>query len=329
MLLLGTVFAKHDTMKKIDIIILPIFLLLLISCIPMKENKTTKAGLKMQEFVIGISKYARSFKPEFIIVPQNGAELAFNKLNPDAGPNQMYMDAVDGFGIEELFFTEDSKIDDYRVSMLRKLKANKKIMVSEFITQDDKTQSIIEKNKNESFIIFPRSSVNEAYREIPATITDENATDVLKLSDAKNYLYLINSSNFKNKFYFIKALAETNYDVLIVDLFFNKGPFTPEEVEKMKTKANGGKRIVLSYVNVGSAENFRYYWDGNWILNDPAWLKKKYEGYKDEYYVEFWNPEWQKIILGNDESYMKKVIDAGFDGAYLDNVEAYYFLYND
>jgi len=44
--------------------------------------------------------------------------------------------------------------------------------------------------------------------------------------------------------------------------------------------------------------------------------------------VQFWNPEWQKIIYGNDDSYMKKILDAGFDGAYLDNVEAYYFLYN-
>ena len=82
------------------------------------------------------------------------------------------------------------------------------------------------------------------------------------------------------------------------------------------------------YINIGSAENFRYYWDGNWIIGDPAWIKKKYEGYQDEFYVEFWNPEWQKIIYGNNNSYMKKILDAGFDGAYLDNVEAYYFLYN-
>jgi cysteinyl-tRNA synthetase len=116
--------------------------------------------------------------------------------------------------------------------------------------------------------------------------------------------------------------------VIITDLFFHTQPFTPEEVEKMKTKANGGKRIVLSYMNIGSAENFRYYWNGNWVLNDPVWLKKKYEGYNDEYYVEFWHPQWQNIIYGNDGSYLKKIIDAGFDGAYLDNVEAYYFLYN-
>ncbi|MBL0317621.1 MAG: hypothetical protein IPP69_18435 [Flavobacteriales bacterium] len=43
--------------------------------------------------------------------------------------------------------------------------------------------------------------------------------------------------------------------------------------------------------------------------------------------MKFWNKEWQEIIYGNDASYTKKILDAGFDGAYLDNVEAFYFLY--
>ena len=43
-----------------------------------------------------------------------------------------------------------------------------------------------------------------------------------------------------------------------------------------------------------------------------------------------WNdrPTWQKMMFGNDDSYIKKIINAGFDGVFLDNVEAYYALYN-
>jgi len=292
-----------------------------------KEKKTIVAGMKMQDFVIAISKYARSIDPDFIVVPQNGAELAFNKLNPDAGVNQAYLDAVDGFGIEELFFNEKSKVDKYRLGMLQKLRDKKKIMVSELITKESATAEVLEKNKKEGFLSFPRSADNEDYKEIPA-ITDENNADINKLSDAKNYLYLINSSNYKQRFYYLKEVAKTNFDVVIIDLFFHTKPFTAEEIKQLQTKANGGKRLVLAYINIGSAENFRYYWNGNWIVGDPSWIKKKYEGYRDEFYVEFWNPEWQKIIYGNNNSYMKKILDAGFDGAYLDNVEAYYFLYN-
>lgn len=300
--------------------------LLLVSFSP-RENKTMKAGLKMQEFVIQISDYARKADPDFIIVPQNGAELAFNKLNPDAGTNSAYLNAVDGFGIEELFYTEKSKVDGYRLKMLQKLQPKKKILVSEYILNKSAAAETVAKNKKEGFLCFPRSADNEGYKQIPE-ITDENSHDINKLSDAKNYLYLINSSNYKQRFYYLKDIAKTNYDVVIIDLFFHTKPFTAEEIRQLQTKANGAKRLVLAYINIGSAENFRYYWDGNWIIGDPAWLKKKYEGYDDEFYVEFWNPEWQKIIYGNKDSYMKKILDAGFDGAYLDNVEAYYFLYN-
>ncbi len=292
-----------------------------------KESKTVKAGLKMQDFVIGLSKYARSVRPGFIIVPQNGAELAFSKLNADGGFNQAYLDAVDGFGIEELFFNERAKTDSYRLKMLQKLKTKKKILVSEFVTKEHAMDETLEKNKKEGFLSFPRSANNEDYKEIPP-ITDENTSDITQLSQARNYLYLINSSNYKQRFYYLKDIAKTNYDVVIIDLFFHTKPFTPEEIKQLQTKANGGKRLVLAYVSIGSAENFRYYWDGNWIVGDPAWIKKKYAGYADEFYVEFWNPAWQQIIYGNNNSYIKKILDAGFDGAYLDNVEAYYFLYN-
>lgn len=300
--------------------------LLLVSFSP-RENKTMKAGLKMQEFVIQISDYARKTNPNFIIVPQNGAELAFNKLNPDAGANTTYLNAVDGFGIEELFYTEKSKVDSYRLKMLQKLQPKKKILVSEHILKESAVEETIAKNKAAGFLCFPRGADNEGYKQIPA-ISDENSNDINKLSDARNYLYLINSSNYKQRFYYLKDIAKTNFDVVIIDLFFHTKPFTAEEIKQLQTKANGGKRLVLAYINIGSAENFRYYWDGNWIIGDPAWLKKKYAGYEDEFYVEFWNPEWQKIIYGNKDSYMKKILDAGFDGAYLDNVEAYYFLYN-
>jgi cysteinyl-tRNA synthetase len=303
------------------------FSCLLLFSFSTKEKKTIVAGMKMQDFVVGLSKYARSFDPDFIVVPQNGAELAFEKLNTDGNLNMAYMNAIDGFGIEELFFNEKSKVDSYRLKMLQKLKGSKKILVSEYITKEAAVGETIGKNKKEGFLSFPRSADNESYKEIPA-ITDENSNDINKLSEAKNYLYLINSSNYKQRFYYLKDIAKTNYDVVIMDLFFHTKPFTAEEIKQLQTKANGAKRLVLAYINIGSAENFRYYWDGNWIVGDPSWIKKKYEGYRDEFYVEFWNPEWQKIIYGNNNSYMKKILDAKFDGAYLDNVEAYYFLYN-
>ena len=44
--------------------------------------------------------------------------------------------------------------------------------------------------------------------------------------------------------------------------------------------------------------------------------------------VKYWDPEWQKIIYGNDASYAKKLIDAGFNGAYLDIIDAFSYFEN-
>lgn len=145
----------------------------------------------------------------------------------------------------------------------------------------------------------------------------------------KIFLYIINSERFSNKQDFIKAIASTNFDVVLIDLFFENNIFTTSDINQLKFKANGAKRLVIAYINIGAAETYRYYWKSNWKLHHPSWIKKKYSGYDDEYWVKFWHKDWQKIIFGNDNSYIKKIIDAGFDGAYLDNVEAYYFLYYD
>ena len=315
-------------MRKKFLLILFFLSIITLAFLPMKESKTTKAGIKMQDFVIDISKYARSIDSNFIIIPQNGPELAFEKMNPSGKFRTTYVDAIDGIAVEDLFFNEKPKVDTYRFNMLKKLKAQKQVMVSDFIIDSNAIENVKLQSDKEGFLLYPRVKTNEHYREIPTNIPNENANDILKLSDAKNYLYLINPIDLKTKNLFIKAIAATNYDMITIDLFYNDKPLTATEVAKLKTKANGGKRLIISYVNIGAAENWRYYWQRNWQLNDPIWLKKKYAGYEDEFYVQFWHEDWKKIIYGNNNSYVKKIIDAGFDGAFLDNVEAYYFLYN-
>ncbi|MCB9014152.1 MAG: endo alpha-1,4 polygalactosaminidase, partial [Bacteroidales bacterium] len=292
-----------------------------------KEKKSDIAAGKMQDFIIDISRYARGFNNDFIIIPQNGIELAFNNTDPAEGPKEDYLNAIDGIGVEELFYDGGYAPDGERLSMLQELKDSKKILVADYVKNNADISDALSLNLEEGFICFPRSSQNYDYLELPEILSGENTGNISRLADAQNYLYLISTDKFSSKQDMLNAISSSNYDLVLIDLFFNEQALSAEDVNSLKTKANGGSRLVIAYMNIGSAEKFRYYWGKNWGLHHPLWIKRKYEGYDDEFWVKFWKPEWQDIIYGNDNSYCKKIIDAGFDGAYLDNVEAYYFVY--
>jgi cysteinyl-tRNA synthetase len=320
-------------MKKVIFLVIGLATILVITCnsstatqVVSNQKDTSK---KMQDFVINISKYARKFDADFIIIPQNGEELAFIGANPDKKLNTTFLNAINGFGIEELFYNETFKPNEYRIGLLQKIKDQKTILVSEYVNDTTIVNDAHNKNSNEGFISFIRTKDNYHYSIIPKKINNENSENITSLKDVKNFLYLINNSNFYSKSGFLEAISNTNYDLIFIDLYHNGVLFKKEEIERLKQKKNGGKRLVVCYMNIGAAEKYRNYWKRDWTLGNPSWLKKKYDGYDQEVWVEFWNKDWQKIVYGNDQSYLAKILEAGYDGAYLDNVEAYYFLYND
>lgn len=292
-----------------------------------KNKKMDSAAESIRDFVIHISQKAKTIQPNFIIIPQNGVEIAFNNQEISEGLNQNYLNAIDGIGVEVLFYNENYNLNQDRVNQLRQLVTDKKILVSEYVKEIGDVTHAVQLNQQEGFVCFPRTSTNYHYLEIPSNVINENSNDISTLSQIQNYLYLINSDGHSSKQAFLQAITATNFDLVLIDLFYDGSPFSLAEINQLKVKANGGRRLVIAYMNIGSAETFRYYWQSNWGLHRPNWIKKKYDGYKDEFWVKFWHSDWQKIIYQTDDSYLNKVIAAGFDGAYLDNIEAYYFLY--
>ena len=274
-----------------------------------------KAGNEMQDFIIEISNFCREKNPNFILIPQNGAEICFQDLDAENGLHQELMQAIDGIGIEELFYNGNYEPDQYRLDLLKEIQKEKKVLISDYVSSDTEVSSAINISLNEGFICFPRISSNYDYLQIPNVVVQENNSDILSLKDAKNYLYLISNENFSSKSDFLNAVKATNFDLVLIDLFFGEEEFTSSEIQELKTKQNGGKRLVISYVSIGSAEKYRFYWKKYWALHHPLWLKKRYEGYKDEFWVKFWKDPWKEIMYKKDDSYFQKILNAGFDGA--------------
>jgi cysteinyl-tRNA synthetase len=79
-------------------------------------------------------------------------------------------------------------------------------------------------------------------------------------------------------------------------------------------------------MSIGEAEDYRYYWKPEWKRNPPAWLGKVNPDWPGCYKVHYWDKNWQDIIFGNNSSYLKRILDAGFDGAYLDIIDAFEYF---
>ncbi|GAB4294062.1 MAG: hypothetical protein Kow0068_18960 [Marinilabiliales bacterium] len=203
---------------------------------------------------------------------------------------------------------------------------NVQVLVTDYCSSTSYIDDSYSKNNNYGFISIATERELNIIPAYPTKPYNENTNDINLISDAKNFLYLINPENFASKNDFINSIKSTNYDLIIMDLFFNDTEFTVNEINMLKTKANGGKRLVICYMSIGEAENYRYYWQDDWKKNPPDWLYKENPNWKGNYKVLYWSKEWQNIIYGNNNSYLYKIISAGFDGVYLDIIDAFEYF---
>ncbi len=85
----------------------------------------------------------------------------------------------------------------------------------------------------------------------------------------------------------------------------------------------GQPKIVLAYLDIGQAEDFRAYWRAGWGPGDPEWiLSEDPEGWPGDFPAAYWHEEWRALWL-TEEGLIQQVVASGFDGMYLDWVEGY------
>ncbi len=162
------------------------------------------------------------------------------------------------------------------------------------------------------------------FRKIPFR---ENPKSVLSMLDAKNFLYLGDTSGFGRQDEFAMKIHDTNYDIIAVNIMHGRTPLSRQAIETLKYKKIGSKRLVLAHVDIGSAAAYDYYWQNGWREGSPVWISGNHKENTDRYYVQYWRPEWQSIIFGSTNSYIYGLIAQGFDGVILTGLDAYkYFL---
>ncbi|MGI9479135.1 MAG: MJ1477/TM1410 family putative glycoside hydrolase [Hyphomicrobiaceae bacterium] len=161
---------------------------------------------------------------------------------------------------------------------------------------------------------------------ICGAVTSASANDQATGSNSGLDLQGVKSWGYQLQRLDVQQAARMPHDLLVVD--YSKdgseaGALSWSELSQLKFKPDGSRRIVLAYLSIGEAENYRYYWKPAWQKSPPSWLGRENKNWTGNFLAKYWMPEWQRIILQEESGYLSKIINRGFDGVYLDRIDAY------
>ncbi|MBN1993420.1 MAG: endo alpha-1,4 polygalactosaminidase [Anaerolineae bacterium] len=281
-----------------------------------------------------IAGFGRDRQPEFMVIGHNAAEL----INLDE--TGALLAALDAIAQEEIWFGRAGATSDSEAYLepLTQAHTKGKVILTLDYTAGDDADRVYETSRALGFVplvvdkLFGRyvtydewqlKMQEEAMAEATAEAMVEPTPLPPRLAAVQSFLYQLQNIN-------LDAVGQTGYDLVVMDYATEKNdetfPFTSTEIEALR-HSPGGEKIVVSYMSIGEAETYRPYWNPQWDADNdgqpdeeaPAWLDIENPDWVGNYKVRYWEPEWQAIIF----DYTDRLLDAGFDGAYLDIIDAY------
>lgn len=145
-------------------------------------------------------------------------------------------------------------------------------------------------------------TVQQSSESVPATQTQTSP----KAGSYKTYAYLLQNAD-------LATLLSHPRDLYVIDI--DDSRLTPSDIATLRSKGS----TVVSYLSIGEAEDYRNYWVEGWSVGNPDFLDEENPDWPGNYKVKFWDPQWQSLILAN----LDKIVDAGYDGVYLDIIDGY------
>jgi cysteinyl-tRNA synthetase len=123
----------------------------------------------------------------------------------------------------------------------------------------------------------------------------------------------------------VDLIAASGHDMVVLDFIssqaWNEDYPMAQVVDQLHRAPH--PKLVIAYIDIGEAESYRGYWQDDWVVGDPAWIiSEDPDGWEENFPVAYWDDEWQAIWL-SEGGMLDQIVEAGFDGIYLDWVEAY------
>jgi cysteinyl-tRNA synthetase len=152
----------------------------------------------------------------------------------------------------------------------------------------------------------------------------------------KNWGYMLQGLNGTSLT--VTPVAEAAHDLLVIDFSrdgTNAQAFSPTQVDAM-ANGPGGEKVMVSYISIGEVSDFRDEWEANWTTTGlatgkltasaPDWLGPVNPDWPESRKVRYWDPDWQALIFNDSGTgWLDRIVQNGFDAAYLDIVDAYYY----
>jgi len=171
-----------------------------------------------------------------------------------------------------------------------------------------------------------------------ATTAGQKTPVPIAIRLVKSWAYQLQGLEYEGA---VEKLARLEVDMLVVEpmgtLKDNDGFDAKGMLTRLKASGSTDPRytkLVLAYVDIGQAEEWRTYFRDDWrpptrfrprrpdfmVGRDP-------DGWSGNYPVAFWDERWKEIVIygviHGENSVLKEVLDLGYDGIYMDWVEAY------
>lgn len=302
---------------------------------------TKKAGepvayrREMAKLIGKIKDYGKAARGEdFFVIANGGAGLLeANKFLPETDYH-LLLKRLDGVMAESVHYGWGMKTDEpmpaeeqrtYHRLLQNGRAAGMTPLVLDYCRQPEHVQRAYRSDEMRGYLgwVSEDHSLARLPQEPPLHDNDFSCD---RLSEAKNYMVLLNPAAFPSRGEYLQGLAASNYDLLIIDAYYCDTPLTKQEVEALQKKPQGGRRLVAAYMSVGEAADYRPYWQADWRSHPPAWLWKKNKKWKGSFRVRYWQKAWQDILMGSPGSYLDILLTAGFDGVFLDTVDVFYYF---
>ena len=307
---------------------------------------------KMRDNIIMLSNFAKSKNRDFQILVHEGEDLlnkylweyhlegynaarraGVNASDPSflakikaytpehqpavGSPGRYYIQSIDGIVLNNLLCHDRQLTPTARDSGLKIISIDK-------CENPLKYDAAIEASSGQQILLYGFLNPDFAFNNAKIQpLVNENARNIYKLADAENILFLIEEDKYQSKDTFINDIRNSNFDVIIIrPLFHNKIPYSKDEINSMKFKKNGTKRLIIGMMNVSEANDSAYYWKKSWKIGAPTWLKRASFVDPHAAITEYWHEDWKKVIA----KYFQGIVDSGFDGAFLTGLENHHYF---